>query len=68
MLQGLPRMLEDARKATAMLAEMAGKGGLRLDAETIAQLARARRQDWVSSVSLAVAALALTVIAARLVF
>ena len=68
MLQGLPRMLEDARKATAMLAEMAGKGGLRLDAETIAQLARARRHDWVSSVSLAVAAMALAAIAARLVF
>ena len=68
-LQELPHLLDDARKATAMLADMADNGGLRLDAKTIEQLAHARsRHDRVVQISLMIAAAALAVIAAKLVF
>ena len=39
---GLPAMLDDAQKAASLLAGMAQSGGLRLDAETTAELARAQ--------------------------
>ena len=67
-LGGLPAMLEDARRGAEMLSEMANSGGIRLDAETTEQLARAqnRHQRW-TRFWLATAAIALVVIAVRLV-
>jgi ubiquinone biosynthesis protein len=65
---GLPTMLEDAKRATMMLSEMAASGGLRLDRQTTEQLARAQsRQAWWTRFWLAVGAISLAVIAARLV-
>ena len=65
---GLPAMLEDARKGTEMLAQMANSGGIHLDAETTEQLARAqaRRQRWMTF-WLAVGAVSLAVIAFSMV-
>lgn len=64
---GLPAMLYEAQQATTALASMANGGGIRLDAETTEQLARAqRRYGWINRLSLAVGAVALVVIAAKL--
>ena len=68
MFIGLPAMLEDAKRATLMLSEMAESGGLRLDRETTEQLARAesRHARW-TRVWLAVGAVSLAIIALKLV-
>jgi len=68
MFSGLPAMLEDAKRATLMLSDMAASGGLRLDRETTEQLARAeaRHARW-TRVWLAVGAVSLAVIALKLV-
>ena len=67
MFSGLPAMLEDAKRATLMLSDMAESGGLRLDRQTTEQLARAeaRHARW-TRVWLAVGALSLAVIALKL--
>jgi ubiquinone biosynthesis protein len=69
MLFGLPAMLDDAGRATAMLAEMAKGNGLRLDAATTEQLARAqsRHARW-TRLWLAIGAISLAVIAFKLAF
>ena len=65
---GLPAMLDEAQKAATFLGGMASGGGIRLDAETIGQLARSQdRHGWIGRLSLVVAAAALVVIAAKLV-
>jgi ubiquinone biosynthesis protein len=64
---GLPAMLEDARRATLMLSDMAASGGLRLDRETTEQLALAQNRHarwtrfWLAlgAISLAVVAIAI---------
>jgi ubiquinone biosynthesis protein len=67
MLTGLPSMLEDAKRATTMLSDMAASGGLRLDRQTAEQLAGAQdRHAWWSRFWLALGAISLTVIAATL--
>ena len=67
-LSGLPVMLEDAKRATMMLSEMAASGGLRLDRHTTEQLADAQdRHAWWTRFWLGLAAISLAVIAARLV-
>lgn len=65
---GLPAVLEDARRATTMLSDMAASGGLRLDRETTEQLARAqdRHARW-TRFWLALGAISLLMIAIRLV-
>jgi ubiquinone biosynthesis protein len=66
-LTGLPAMLEDARRATMMLSEMAESGGLRLDRQTTEQLAQAQtRQAWWTRFWLALGAISLAVIAITL--
>ena len=66
---GLPAMLEDAQKATVMLAGMAQSGGLKLDAATAGQLAFGhRRSDWLTRICLLIAAVSLAVIAINLSF
>lgn len=61
---GLPGMLEDARKATAMLADMAQSGGLRLDDETARTLAAAEtRSNRLTQIAAVIAAVALVAIA-----
>lgn len=68
MVAGLPSMLEDAKRATLMLSEMAASGGLRLDRQTTDQLALAQsRHAWWTRFWLAVGALSLAVIAVRLI-
>ncbi len=64
---GLPAMLEDAKRATTMLSDMAATGGLRLDRETTEQLARSqsRHARW-NRFWLAVGAISLAVIAFKL--
>jgi ubiquinone biosynthesis protein len=65
---GLPMMLEDAKRATMMLSDMAASGGLRLDRQTTEQLANAQsRQAWWTRFWLALGAISLAVIAARLI-
>lgn len=67
MLTGLPSMLEDAKRATTMLSDMAASGGLRLDRQTAEQLAGAQdRHAWWTRFWLALGAISLTVIAATL--
>jgi ubiquinone biosynthesis protein len=63
----LPEMLDDAHKATRMLADMASGGGLRLDRASAAELARAQaaQRRW-QSIALYAGAAALVVIAVRL--
>jgi ubiquinone biosynthesis protein len=69
MIFGLPAMLEDAQRATVMLADMANGGGIRLDAETTRELARAQsRQSRLTQFAILAGAVALVVIAAKLVF
>lgn len=65
---GLPAMLEDAKRATTMLSDMAATGGLRLDRETTEQLALAqnRHARW-TRFWLALCAISLAVIAVKLV-
>ena len=65
---GLPAMLEDAKRATAMLSDMAATGGLRLDHDTTEQLARAqsRHARW-TRFWLALGAISLAVIALKMV-
>ncbi len=66
---GLPTMLADAQKATVMLAGMAQAGGLKLDAEAVRQVAlEQRRPDWLTRLSLLIAAVSLAVIAINLSF
>ena len=68
LVRGLPKLLEDAGKNAALLAGMAESGGLRLDADTVERLARARgRHDWPVRLALMVAAAALAVIAFKFV-
>jgi ubiquinone biosynthesis protein len=64
---GLPAMLEDAKRATTMLSDMAATGGLRLDPHTTEQLARAqnRHARW-TRFWLALGAISLAVIALKL--
>jgi ubiquinone biosynthesis protein len=64
----LPVVLEDAQKATRMLADMAEGGGLKLDAATAAEIARAQmgQRKWLSWAIYA-AASALVVIAVKVV-
>jgi ubiquinone biosynthesis protein len=68
MMTGLPAMLEDARRATVMLSDMAASGGLRLDRQSAEELARAqsRHEGW-TRFWLALGAISLAVIAFRLV-
>jgi ubiquinone biosynthesis protein len=67
LVSDLPPMLEDVRRGTEMLAEMANSGGIRLGAETTAELARAqnRHQRW-TRFWVALAAISLAVIAVRM--
>ena len=68
MFTGLPSVLEDARRATTMLSDMAASGGLRLDRQTAEQLAGAQdRHAWWTRFWLALGAISLAVIAATLV-
>ncbi len=66
---GLPLMLEDAKRATTMLSEMAATGGLRLDWQTTEQLAHAqsRHARW-TRFWLALGAVSLAAIALKQVF
>jgi ubiquinone biosynthesis protein len=65
----LPDVLSEAQRATHMLAEMAGSGGLRLDRETTEALADAQaRRGRTTRGAMVAAALALVVIALNLVF
>jgi hypothetical protein len=60
-------MLDDAQKATAMLADMARSGGLRLDRQTAAELARAESKcSGITRYAIVVAAAALVVIAIQM--
>jgi ubiquinone biosynthesis protein len=65
----LPEMLDDAQKATRMLADMAQGGGLKLDPATAAEMARAQMgaRRW-QSAALYAGAAALVVIAAKMVW
>lgn len=69
MFVGLPAMLEDAKRGAVMLSDMANSGGLRLDAETTEQLARAqaRNSRW-TRLWLAIGAISLAAIAFKVVF
>ncbi len=65
---GLPAMLDDAQKAASLLAGMAQSGGLRLDAETTAEIARAQaRHGLVARLAMVAGAAALVVIALSLI-
>ncbi|MCA3562177.1 MAG: 2-polyprenylphenol 6-hydroxylase [Aestuariivirga sp.] len=65
---GLPAMLEDAKRATTMLSDMAATGGLRLDRETTEQLAlsQSRHARW-TRFWLALGAISLAAIAIKLI-
>jgi ubiquinone biosynthesis protein len=65
---GLPVMLEDAKRATAMLSDMAATGGLRLDRATTEQLAlsQSRHARW-TRFWLALGAISLAAIAIKLI-
>jgi ubiquinone biosynthesis protein len=69
MATSLPAMFDDAQKATAMLADMAQSGGLKLDWETTEELARAqsRHGRW-HRYALVAGAAALVAIAIKLIF
>ncbi|MGH6854917.1 MAG: 2-polyprenylphenol 6-hydroxylase [Aestuariivirga sp.] len=65
----LPGMFDEAQKATAMLADMAQSGGLKLDRETTEDLAKAQsRHGRLHRYALVVGAAALVAIAAKLIF
>ena len=66
---GLPEVLEEARRATHMLSDMANSGGIRLDRETTEELAAAQaRHGWIQRYAMVAAALALIAIAVSLIF
>jgi ubiquinone biosynthesis protein len=67
-LAGLPGMLSQAQRATAMLADMAKEGGVKLDRATLAALAteQARQTRW-TRYALVAGAAALVVMAVRLI-
>lgn len=66
---GLPVMLENAKRATAMLSEMAATGGLRLDRTTTEQLALSQSRHarwtrfWIALGAISLAAIAIKLIA-----
>jgi ubiquinone biosynthesis protein len=65
----LPAMLDDAQRATHMLADMAQSGGIRLDRETTEELAKAQaRRGRLPRFAIVAGALALIVIAYNLAF
>lgn len=65
----LPDILEEAQRATHMLADMANAGGIRLDRQTTEALAEAHtRRGRVQRYALVIAAAALVVIALKFVF
>ncbi len=69
LMLGLPEVLEEARRATHMLSDMANSGGLRLDRETTEELAAAQaRHGSIQRYALVAAALALIAIAVSLIF
>ncbi len=69
MASGLPGMLGEAQRATAMLAGMAQSGGLRLDKETTEDLARAQAHHGrFQRYALFIGAVALIAIAWKLAF
>jgi ubiquinone biosynthesis protein len=69
MAMTLPSMLDEAQKATHMLANMAQSGGLRLDRETTEELAKAQaRHGRLPRYAIVAGALALIVIAYNLAF
>jgi ubiquinone biosynthesis protein len=66
---GLPEMLDQASKATHMLAEMANSGGIRLDAETAEAIAEAQaRRSRFARYAIVISAVALVAIALNLVW
>jgi ubiquinone biosynthesis protein len=66
---GLPEMLDQASKATHMLAEMANSGGIKLDAETTEALAEAQaRRSRFARYAIVAGAVALVAIALNLVW
>ena len=69
MAVSLPAMFDEAQKATAMLADMAQSGGLKLDKETTEDLAKAqaRHGRW-HRYALMAGAVALVAIAVKLIF
>jgi ubiquinone biosynthesis protein len=65
----MPAMFEDAQKATRLLSEMAQSGGLRLDAESTAALARQQHvKNFWPNAALIAGAVALIFIAVKLAF
>lgn len=67
-MSDLPEVLEEAGRTAHMLGEMAHHGGLRLDAETTGQLARAQaKESRPTRIALWAGAIALVVIALKLV-
>ncbi len=69
MASSLPGMFDDAHKATAMLADMAQSGGLKLDKETTEELAMAQsRHGRLQRYALVAGAVALVAIAVKLIF
>jgi ubiquinone biosynthesis protein len=66
---GLPEMLDQASKATHMLADMANSGGIKLDAETTEAIAEAQaRRARVPHFAMVVGAVALVAIALSLIW
>jgi ubiquinone biosynthesis protein len=69
MATSLPAMFDEAQKATAMLADMAQSGGLKLDKETTEDLAKAQsRHGRLHRFALVAGAAALVAIAVKLIF
>ena len=69
MASSLPGMFDEAQKATAMLADMAQSGGLKLDRETTEELAKAQsRHGRLHRYALVAGAAALVAIAVKLIF
>jgi ubiquinone biosynthesis protein len=69
LLLGLPDVLEEARRATHMLSDMANSGGIKLDRETTEELAAAQaRHERVGRYAMVAAAIALVVIAVSLIW
>jgi ubiquinone biosynthesis protein len=69
LLLGLPDVLEEARRATHMLSDMANSGGIKLDRETTEELAAAQaRHERLGRYALVAAAIALVAIAVSLIW
>jgi ubiquinone biosynthesis protein len=67
-ISGLPQMLTETQRASTVLARMTSDGGLRLDAETIEQIARAQvRNRRLERILLFAGSVALVVIAVRMI-